>query len=366
MIPFLELRTQFQTIEGEVRAALDSVLDAAWFVLGDQGAAFESEFAEYLGGCHVVGVGSGTDAIEVALRALGIGAGDEVITAANTCVPTVVGICASGATPVLVDADPNTLTLDPTRLQEAMTPKTRAIVPVHLYGHACDMDAVRSVSDTAGVFVVEDCAQAHGTFHRDRMCGTLGDAAAFSFYPSKNLGAYGDGGAVVTRNAALADSMRRLRNYGKEDAYTHRALGVNSRLDEIQAAILRVKLRRLDEWNGARRERAEWYASGLSGLPLRLPAEAEWCRSCHHLYPIRTERRDALREHLAANSIATQIHYPSPIHLLEAYGELGHGPGTFPVAEQASKETLSLPLYPELSKDDARTVIESTRRFFDE
>ncbi|MCL4693551.1 MAG: DegT/DnrJ/EryC1/StrS family aminotransferase [Candidatus Hydrogenedentes bacterium] len=348
MIPYVELKTQFAAIEPEIRAAIDDVLASGWFILGEQVRAFESEFAEYLGAGHAIGVASGTDAIHLALRALGIGPGDEVITVPNTCVPTICGIVATGATPVLADVDPKTLTLCPERFAEATTSKTRAVVPVHLFGHPCDMDSILAVARHHGIAVVEDCAQAHGSLYKGKHCGSFGDAAAFSFYPSKNLGAYGDGGAVLTSREDVAERVRMLRNYGEERRYHHTIQGVNSRLDEMQAAILRVKLRHLNKWNAARRARATGYGHELANAGVAVPMEADWAQSNYHLYVIRTDHRDSLQEHLRANDIGTYIHYPIPIHRQKAYAHLGYRPGQFPVSEAACDRVLSLPMYPEL------------------
>ena len=348
MIPFAELKPQYLAIKNAIDAAVAEVFDSGWFILGKQCAAFEEEFAAYHGGGHAVGCASGTDAIHLALRAVGVKPGDEVITAANTCVPTVCGIAASGARPVFADVSENTLTLDPESLRRAITPRTRAVVPVHLYGHACDMDTILDVARTHEINVVEDCAQAHGALYKGKTCGTFGDAAAFSFYPSKNLGAYGDGGAVLTHDADVAQRVRMLRNYGEESRYRSVTEGFNSRLDEIQAAILRVKLRHLDAWNAARRERADRYGSALRDCAVTLPREAEWATSNYHLFVVRSPERDALREHLQHAGVGTQIHYPTPLHLQPAYAHLGYRKGDFPVSERACNEVLSLPMYPEL------------------
>ncbi len=364
MIPFVELQSQFKAIDGEVRAAIDRVLTRTWYVLGDEGRAFEQEFADWIGAAHAVGVGSGTDAIQLALRVAGVMPGDEVITVANTCVPTVAGIGATGARPVLVDAHPDTLTLDPAQLAHALTPKSRAIVPVHLYGHPCDMDPIMAFADAHDLVVVEDCAQAHGATYKGRACGTLGHLGAFSFYPSKNLGAYGDGGAVTTSNSEWADGLRKLRNYGEEKRYTHTVPGINSRLDELQAAVLRVKLGHLDGWNGQRRSLAKRYDNALQDVPVRLPAVAPWAQSAHHLYPIRTERRDALQQYLLEAGVQTLIHYPIPVHLQPAYGELGYACGDFPVAEGACDSVLSLPFYPEFPDNQVATVASAIANFF--
>lgn len=363
-IPFGELKSQYRAIEGEIRAAIEDVLDSAWYIFGKHCTSFESEWAGYVGTRHCAGVGSGTEAIHLALRAVGVRPGDEVITAANTCVPTVAGIAASGARPVLADCDAQALTLDPNGLEQAITSRTRAIVPVHLYGHACDMDAINAVASAHGLAVVEDCAQAHGTLHRGRRCGTFGVAAAFSFYPSKNLGAYGDGGAVTTNDADVDHQVRMLRNYGEETRYHHSIEGVNSRLDEMQAAILRVKLRHLDEWNEARRRRAAMYRARLEGCgDLVLPAEEE--SDIYHLYVIRTARRDALQAYLREQGIATLMHYPVPIHLQKAYARLGYARGTFPVAEAACGQVLSLPMYAEMPMEHVEQVTGAVRSFFE-
>jgi dTDP-4-amino-4,6-dideoxygalactose transaminase len=364
LVPFVELQSQFRTIEGEVRGAIDRVLERSWYVLGEECASFEAEFAVWVGTHHAVGVGSGTEAIHLALRAVGVGHGDEVITVANTCVPTIAGIGASGATPVLVDAHPETLTLDPNKLEAAFTDRTRAIVPVHLYGHPCDMDPIMAFASEHGLSVVEDCAQAHGALYKGRPCGTLGHLAAFSFYPSKNLGAYGDAGAVTTDDPTLDAALRKLRNYGEETRYHHAVPGFNSRLDEIQAAILRAKLPHVGAWNEQRRVLAVRYAAGLSGLPIQLPPQADWADSNHHLYPIRCERRDELQAFLKERGVQTLMHYPIPVHLQPAYGSLGYGPGAFPVAEGSCASVLSLPIYPEMEPTAVDEVVAGIRRFF--
>ncbi len=364
MIPFLELKTQFQAIEPEVRAAIDRVLTRGWYVLGEECAVFEREFAAYLGIGHAVGVNSGTDAIGLALRAIGVGPGDEVITAANTCVPTAVGIASCGATLRLADVTTRNLTLDVQSVESAITPKTRAIVPVHLYGHPCEMDPLLKLARAHGLVVVEDCAQAHGARYRGQLCGTLGDAAAFSFYPSKNLGAFGDGGAVVTRDPAVAERLRRLRHYGQADRYHHVDQGVNSRLDEMQAAILRAKLPHLEAWNAARRERAHRYVDLLRHCRAQMPGHADWAEPCWHLFVLRTPERDALREHLKKRGIDTEIHYPVPVHLQPCYAQLAYRAGQFPQSELACGEVLSLPLYPELSLSAVEQVCEAVLEFF--
>ena len=362
-IPFVELKTQFDNIETEILSAIDEVLTSSWYILGEQGKAFEREFATYVQAQYAVGVGSGTEAIHLALMAVGVGHGDEVITVANTCIPTVAAISAAGAIPELIDVDPDTLTMDPEQLEPAISEKTKAIVPVHLYGHPCDMDPILEIAGKHRIPVVEDCAQAHGAMYKGKSCGTFGTAASFSFYPSKNLGAYGDGGAVVTDDDELADALRKLRNYGEEERYYHSLKGVNSRLDEIQAAILRVKLKYLDDWNDQRRELADAYRSKLADLPITLPAEMPWARHNYHLFVIRSPRRDELHTYLKDRGISTLMHYPVPIHLQSAYSDLGIGEGSFPVAEKACNEVLSLPLYPELSLENIERICEALREF---
>ena len=362
MIPFVELASQFQSIEPEIRAAIDRVFTCSWFILGEEGLAFEREFANYIGAAHAVGVGSGTEALHLALRGVGVQPGDEVITVANTCVPTVAAIAFSGARPVLVDVEPDTLTMAPDALTKAITPKTKAIVPVHLYGQACVMDAI--IDAARGIPIVEDCAQAHGARFGDRVCGTFGVAGAFSFYPTKNLGAYGDAGAIVTHDEALAARLRMLRNYGERERYHHTIEGVNSRLDELQAAILRAKLPHLDAWNARRRALAARYTENLRDLPVQLPVEAPRRHHTYHLYPVRTPQRDALRESLRRQDIGTQLHYPVPIHLQEAYRHLGYPRSAFPISEQACNEVLSLPLYPELTEAQVDEVAGAIEAFF--
>lgn len=352
MIPFGDLARQTKALQADLERAVSRVIASGWYVLGKEVEAFEAEFAQWLGAAHAVGVASGTDAIALALRAAGVGEGDPVLTAANTCVPTVTGIRLAGASIRLGDVDADTLTL------AASDPAAKAAVPVHLYGHPAAMDRFDGL-------VVEDCAQAHGSQWNGRACGTIGAAGAFSFYPSKNLGALGDGGAVVTNDPALAAAVKELRNYGQRDRYVHVREGMNSRLDEMQAAILRVKLRYLDAWNETRRALADSYSRLLRDTPLILPVEQPGARHTYHLYVVRTPKRDALRNHLAAADIGVQVHYPVPIHRQPAYAYLGHATGAFPVAEQACNEVLSLPLYPELAAAEQQAVVDAVRRFFD-
>jgi dTDP-4-amino-4,6-dideoxygalactose transaminase len=344
-VPFLDLRRQTEALRPELERAVGRVLDGGRFVGGPLVEEFERAWAEYCGASHAVGCASGTDALALALRGVGIEPGDEVVTAANTCVPTVAAIEQAGAVPVLVDADPGTLTLDPTRLEAALTPRTRAIVPVHLYGRCAEMEPILRIGRERGLKVVEDAAQAHGSEYRGRRAGSLADAAAFSFYPTKNLGALGDAGAVVTDDADAAARVRRLREYGEEERYRSLEPGVNSRLDPLQAAVLLCKLPRLDDWNERRRELARRYrGAGLDG-----PEGGD------HLFVVRVPRRDAFRERLAAVGVETLVHYPRAIHEHPAYARLAR-PG-LETSERLAREVVSLPLYPELTDEEAEAVI---------
>lgn len=366
-VPIFATKPQYLALKAEIDAAIAEVLDVNFFILGRFLEAFEREFAAWLGAAYVVGVGNGFDAIQLALRACGIGPGDEVITVAHTAVATTVAISATGATPVFVDIDPVTYCMDPAAAEAAITPRTRAIVPVHLYGHPADMGRILDLARRHNLQVIEDAAQAHGARYQGRLCGTLGHAGAFSFYPTKNLGAYGDGGAVVTNEAQVAHTIRLLRNYGWAEGrrYYSALKGVNSRLDELQAAILRVKLRHLDAWNERRRAIAARYAGALAGLPdLVLPREQPGAYHVYHLYVVRTPHRDALQQHLRARGVGTQVHYPVPVHLQEAYQDLGYRPGSLPETERAAAEILSLPLYPELTDAQIEHVCASVREFF--
>lgn len=347
-VPFVDLRDQYATIEEEIDEAISRVLRGTDFVLGRDVALFEEEFAAFCEVEHAVGVDSGTSALEMALRAHGVGPGDEVITVANTFIATALAISYVGARPVLVDADPQTHTMDVSLLKRAITERSKAIIPVHLYGHPADMDPIMDVARQRGLIVIEDACQAHGARYKGRRVGSIGDAAAFSFYPGKNLGAYGDGGIVVTNDERVADSLRMLRNYGQREKYQHLLRGFNRRLDTLQAAVLRVKLKHLDEWNGARRRHAQRYDDLLAGTGLALPVEADYAQSVYHLYVIRSRDRDGLSGFLRDKGISTGIHYPIPVHLQPAYRDLGYGEGSFPVAEEYAKQLLSLPMYAEL------------------
>ena len=364
MIPFADFKAQYAAIRTEIRQAIDGVLESGWYILGEQGRAFEEEFAAYLGSAHAMGVGSGTDAIQLALMALGIGPGDEVIIPANTCMPTICGIMAAGARPVAADVSEATLTLDPASVETKLTSATKALVPVHLYGHPCDMDALNALAQSGGLVVVEDCAQAHGAMYKRKKCGMLAHAAAFSFYPTKNLGAYGDGGAVVTSDPDTAERVRSMRNYGEDRRYHHNRPGINSRLDELQAAILRVKLRYVDTWNTRRKELAAKYLNALADAEVTLPFVAPWATPSWHLFAVRSKHRDALQGHLKEKGIQTLIHYPIPVHLQEACREIMQAnAGDLPIAEAACRQVLSLPLYPELPGESVERVINAVLEF---
>lgn len=364
-IPLVDLKAAYRRLQPEIDAAVARALASGWYILGEEVRAFEAEFAAYVGVAHAVGVASGTDALLLALRACGVGPGDEVITVAHTAVATVAAVELAGAAPRLVDIDPVNYTLDPTLLNAAVTPRTRAIVPVHLYGRPADMSSILAFARAHGLLVIEDCAQAHGARFGGQMVSSLGDAAAFSFYPTKNLGAAGDGGAVVTNRPEVAERLRLLRQYGWRERYVSDVPGYNSRLDELQAALLRVRLRHLEAENEVRRRLAARYDAALAGLPVRCPASpADDDRHVYHLYVIHAKRRDALRDYLTARGIGVGIHYPVPVHLQPAYTHLGYGPGRLPATEAAAAAILSLPMYPDLSEASVDVVAAAIRAFY--
>lgn len=357
-VPYVNLAAGYESLRVEIDAAVSAVLAGGEYVLGKNLAAFEREFGGWLGGLGVAGVNSGTDAIYLSLKALDVGPGDEVITVAHTAVNTVLAISKAGATPVLIDIDPDTFCMDPELLAGAVTGRTRAIVPVHLYGHPVDMDLVMAVAGAEGIPVIEDCAQAHGARYRDRMVGTIGTAACFSFYPTKNLGAAGDGGAVASNDADFIDRVRSLANCGQGgERYLNVRKGDVSRLDELQAAILRVKLKALDGWTERRRQVAASYSELLRQAQVELPRQQEWAQHAYHLYVIRTPRRDALREHLSNEGIAALVHYPIPVHRQPAYQELAGL--SLPATEAVVDEILSLPIYPEISDGQVAMVADA-------
>ncbi len=355
-IPFNDLARRSEGERSELLAGVERVLDGGRFVFGEELERFEAEFATYCGAGFAVGVASGTDAITLALTAVGVGAGDEVITAANTCIPTIAGIEAAGAVPVLVDCDPRTFTLDPELIEEAITARTRALLPVHLYGQCADLDAILAVAAEYGLEVVEDCAQAHGAEQRGRRAGSFGAAAAFSFYPTKNLGALGDAGAVVTSDQDVAERVRLQRNYGERERFEHVLRGRNSRLDTLQAALLRTKLPHLNGWNERRRSLAAGYTAALAGSTVTPPVEGEGRRHVYHLYVVRAPNRDAFRAALTDAGIATAIHYPMPVHRQPAYGDLAPSGRSLATCERLAAEIVSLPLYPELTDEEAERI----------
>jgi dTDP-3-amino-3,4,6-trideoxy-alpha-D-glucose transaminase len=359
--PFTDFKTHVRALRAELDAALARVLESGWFILGPEGEALERELAQACSARHCVAVGNGTDALQLALEALGVGAGDEVVTSPLSAAFTALAIARAGARPVFADVDEETLTLSAAAAEKAVTPRTRVLMPVHLYGHPADMDGLLELGRARGLLVVEDACQAHLAQHRGRTVGTLAGVGALSFYPTKNLGALGDGGAVLASSDEVAARLRQLRNGGQSDRYRHDLLGTNSRLDEMQAAVLRVGLRHLAAWTERRRELAGLYTAELEGAPLRLPREQPWARAVWHLYVVRHPRRDALRAALERRGVGTLIHYPLPLHVQRAFAALGGMPGQFPVAEKACGEILSLPLYPELSDGQARAVAAAVR-----
>ncbi|HVG73478.1 MAG TPA: DegT/DnrJ/EryC1/StrS family aminotransferase [Vicinamibacterales bacterium] len=356
MIPYADLRRQYRAIKPEIDEAVLRVLDSTQFILGEEVAAFEREFAAYCGTADAIGVNSGTSALHLALLAADIGPGDEVITVPFTFVATAAAIVYTGATPVFVDIDPETFTMAPAAIEQVITARTKAILPVHLYGHAADMDPILDIARRRGLVVIEDAAQAHGAAYKGRPCGSMGAMAAFSFYPGKNLGAYGEGGAVVTSDPALAKKIRVMRSWGEERRYEHSVKGFNYRMDGIQGAILRVKLRHLEAWTGARRARAAEYARAFAGSGIATPVERPDCRHVYHVYAVRLSQRDSARAALQAAGIQTGVHYPIPIHLQPAHADLGYGRGDFPVSEQAASQVLSLPMFPEMTVEQVEQV----------
>jgi len=357
-IPFLDLHAAYLELRAELDAAAQRVLASGWYILGAEVEAFEQEFAAYCETEHCVGVGNGLEALHLILRAYGIGPGDEVIVPANTYIATWLAVSYAGARPVPVEPDARTYNLDPALIEAAITPATKAILPVHLYGQPAEMDPINAVAARYGLKVIEDAAQAHGARYRGRRVGGLGDAAGFSFYPGKNLGALGDGGAVVTKDAELAERVRVLRNYGSRVKYHNEVKGFNSRLDELQAALLRVKLPVLDEWNQRRQDAAARYLDDLAGSELGLPFAPEWAEPVWHLFVVRHPQREELQQRLQQAGIGTMIHYPVPPHLQPAYAEWGYGVGAFPLSEAIHREVLSLPMGPQLTVAQQLRVIE--------
>lgn len=363
VVPLNDFKRKYRENKKAIDRAIKRVLESGWFILGPEVKAFEESFAKYLGARHAIGVHSGTDAIAVALMALGVKAGDDVITVAHTATPTIAAIRQTGATPVFVDIDEATLAIDPGLIEAKITARTKAIVPVHLYGHPADMSTIMDIAGKHRLAVVEDCAQASGASWRGKKLGTWGTIGAFSFYSTKNLGTFGDGGAAVTDDPALAERMRRIRQYGESERYKSVIEGINSRLQVFQAAILNANIPHLDRWNRARKRIAARYQKGLAGLPLVLPSDSNG-EHVWHLFVVRTDRRDALKSYLADYRIETGIHYPTPVHLQEAYRFLGYKKGDLPVTEKIAGEILSLPISPELTATEQQLVIKTIRQFF--
>jgi dTDP-4-amino-4,6-dideoxygalactose transaminase len=363
-IPLVDLKAQYETIKREIDDAIQHVIGDTAFIKGKYTREFEDNFARALGARHCIGVGNGTDALFIALRVLGIGRGDEVITAANSFIATSETITMTGAKVVFVDIDPETYTMDTAKIEEKITPKTKAIIPVHLYGQPADMEPILEISRDRGLLIIEDAAQAHFAEYKGRMVGTLGDLACFSFYPGKNLGAYGDAGAIVTDNYEWATKIRRIADHGRAGKHDHLFEGMNSRMDGLQGAILNVKLKYLHLWTQKRREIAAAYNGRLKGIDgIVTPVEREYVKHVYHLYVIRSQSRESLIDYLRIKGISTGVHYPEALPNLQAYGYLGYKPSDFPVASQYQKEILSLPIYPELSENQIQHITDSIKMF---
>jgi len=357
VIPFLDLKAQYKEIKPQVDAAVARVIESAQFVLGPEVAAFEQRFAAYCGVQHCVALNSGTSALHLALLAAGVGPGDEVITVSMTFVATTAAILYCGAKPIFVDVDPDTWTMDPNLVKAAITPRTKAILPVHLHGLMADMDPIIEVADRAGLIVIEDAAQAHGSEYRGLRAGSIGDIGCFSFYPGKNLGAYGEAGAAVTNSADLARQLALLRDWGQESKYNHVLPGYNFRMDGIQGAVLNVKMAYIESWTEARQAVASHYDRLLARAQFKRPAPPPHCRHVYHVYAVEVEHRDQVQKALSAAGVGTGIHYPVPVHLQKAYGELGYGRGDFPVTEAIANRFLSLPIYAELQPEQVANVV---------
>lgn len=362
-VPFVDLQAQYRSIKAEVDGAVARVVESASFILGREVEAFEAAFAEYVGARFCVGVSNGTAAVQLAVTACGLGAGDEVIVPANTFFASAEAVSTANATPVFVDADPVSYNIDVSKIEAAITERTRAILPVHLYGQAADLDPIFEIAERHNLLVIEDAAQAHGARYKGRRVGALARAGCFSFYPGKNLGAYGEGGAVVTNDAEVARRVRLLRDHGSERKYRHEIIGYNFRLEGLQGAVLNVKLKHLDRWNQLRRSTAARYGELLNSSNLTLPREMPDSEHVYHLYVVQTEARDALQKTLTEAGVQTGIHYPVPIHLQPAYAFLNHQPGDFPEAERQAARVLSLPMFPELTEKQIMHVAETIREF---
>ncbi|MDB9308494.1 DegT/DnrJ/EryC1/StrS family aminotransferase [Aphanizomenon sp. CS-733/32] len=365
-ILFGDLKRQYNQLRPEIDAATREVYESGWFILGNQVQRFEKNFAEYCNAKYGVGVGSGTEALHLALVACGVEYGDEIITVANTCVPTLSAISFAGAIPVFVDIDETTYTINPSLIAERITSKTKAIVPVHLYGQCADMTPIMEIAHQYNLAVIEDCAQSHGSLYKNQMAGTMGDAGCFSFYPSKNLGAFGDGGLVLTNNQEIAEKVTKLRNYGQEKRYYHSIKGFNSRLDELQAAILNAKLLYLNAWNQRRREIAQRYHQAFSAVGIICPFEDSERFHVYHLYVIRVPQRDRFQQLLQEQGITTIIHYPVPVHLQESYSEFQEQSKFLPLTEKLASEIVSLPLYPELTDEEIDYIVKGVIEVYEQ
>jgi dTDP-4-amino-4,6-dideoxygalactose transaminase len=364
-VPFLDLKAQYKSIKDEIHTAINEVMENTAFAGGPFVAKFEQEFAKFCNCKHAVGVGNGTDALWLSLIGLGVGRDAEVITVPNTFIATAEAISLTGATPVFVDVDEKTNNMNPALLEAAITKKTKAIIPVHLFGQSADMDPIMAIAQKHGLYVIEDACQAHGSEYKGKKTGAIGHAGCFSFYPGKNLGAYGEGGAVITNDDALAANMKMFRDHGQAKKYYHGIIGWNARLDGIQGAILNVKLKYLQSWNDARRKHAKDYASALSAVKeVIVPQEAAYARHVYHIYAIRVKERDKLMAYLTEKGIACGIHYPVPIHLQEAYSFLKKFKGSFPVAEKCAEQYLSLPMFAELSDEQVSHVVEQIKEYY--
>jgi dTDP-4-amino-4,6-dideoxygalactose transaminase len=363
MIPLVDLKAQYQSIKPEMDAAISDVVESCQFILGPKVEAFEEEFAAYCQTRFAFGLNSGTSALHLALLAAGVGTGDEVITVSYTFVATVAGILYTGAKPVFIDIDPLTCNIDVKKIEAAITPRTKVIMPVHLYGTCADMDPILEIARRHNLIVVEDAAQAHGAEYKGRRAGSMGELACFSFYPGKNLGAYGEAGAVVTNDEKYVDVIKQLRDQGQSAKYLHERVGYNYRMEAMQGAVLGVKLRHLEDWTNARRRHAKVYESELADSGVRLLAEPTDSRSVYHVFPLFTDQRNQLREHLHAKGISTGIHYPIPVHMQTGFSNLGYSEGDLPETERVCREVMSLPMYPELTSEEVARITDSVRQF---
>jgi dTDP-4-amino-4,6-dideoxygalactose transaminase len=361
-VPYLDLKAQYRSIKPEIDAAISRVLESCQFVLGPEVSEFEKAFAAYSGTSECITLNSGTSALHLALLTAGVGPGDEVITTPFTFVASVAAILYAGARPVLVDIDSRSFTIDPSRIEGAITPRTKVLLPVHLYGQSADMDPIVDIARRHNLIVIEDAAQAHGAQYKGHPAGSIGHMACFSFYPGKNLGAYGEGGSITTNNSEYARTIRMLRDWGQDRKYHHLLRGYNYRMEGFQGAVLGVKLRHLEQWTEARRNLVQHYNRLLSDCELQLPTEMSWARHVYHVYTVRSKERDRLQKSLADEGIQTGIHYPIPVHLQPAYSDLGYEQGSFPEAEAAAKQVLSLPLYPELSLQAVSQVADAVKK----